>query len=104
MDGTVCASCPSRADCRHAIEPLPDRDHEQAYRLFTSCLTQVRTSFGGVVGLDYNAVWLVSGALGVEMDEWMLNALQSLERAYLDDMARRMDKDGGMDARNGSAG
>lgn len=49
--------------------------------------TQLRVSFGGAVGLDYNAVWLVAGAIGMEIDEWTLMMLQALEGDLLDEQA-----------------
>lgn len=91
MDGTSCGTCDCRGECRHAIERLPDADLEAAYGLFCACRTQLRTSFGGVVGLDYNAVWLVASTLGVTMDPWMLMAIQFLEDDLVSECAESVE-------------
>ena len=45
--------------------------------------TQLRVSFGGIVGVDYTAVHHVAEMLGVEMDTAMLHKMQALEAVLL---------------------
>jgi len=54
--------------------------------------TQLRVSFGGAVGLDYNAVWLVARTMGTEIDEWTLLMLRALEGDMLQAQAAEMSK------------
>ena len=54
--------------------------------------TQIRVSFGGAVGLDYGAVWLVAKVIGVEIDDWTLMMLQALEDDMLKEQAERLRK------------
>lgn len=51
-----------------------------AWRLWMRAIGQWRTTgLGGLLGLDYNALWLVAGALGLVMDEALLGRIQALE-------------------------
>ena len=53
-------------------------------RLMLACATQWRTGPCGVTGLDYNALFLVAGALGVNVDEKVLNGIRLLEGLSLE--------------------
>ena len=44
-----------------------------------------------MVGLDYNAVWLVASTLGVTMDPWMLMAIQFLEDDLVSECAENVE-------------
>jgi len=61
--------------------------------------TQLRVSFGCAYGLDYNAVWLVAAAIGVEIDEWTLLMLQSLEGDMQEEQAATQRRRGTAEAR-----
>ena len=87
-DGMVCDRCPERGECRHAAEALDD-DVEEVWGLWGMCRTQMRYSFGGVAGLDYNAVKVVADAIGYELDGWTLDRLRFLERDMLEEQAER---------------
>lgn len=52
--------------------------------------SQWRTGGFGFVGLDYNAVFLVAGALGLAVDEPMLRKIQLLEE---EELGRRNKRD-----------
>ena len=54
-----------------------------AWELALACQTQLRTSFGGLVGLDYNAVFHVADVLGIEVTPGTLRKLRALERELL---------------------
>lgn len=54
-----------------------------SFRLWQSCQTQLRTSFGGAIGLDYPAAFRVAGCIGVEVDEEVFEGLQAAESEQL---------------------
>ena len=82
--GERCETCADAGNCAHAPVRL-DSDLEEVWRLWRMSRTQLRVSFGGAIGLDYNAVWLVASAINVEMDEWVLKMLQALESDMLNE-------------------
>lgn len=49
--------------------------------------TQVRTSFGGVVGLDYTAVLAMAEVYGWEITPYDMDGLQALEYDMLEQQA-----------------
>ena len=57
-----------------------------AWYLWRHIQTQVRTSFGGVVGLDYCAVQQVAEVLGIDLDLAMLHKVQTLECVMLQEV------------------
>lgn len=90
---------------RHIIEGYMARREAEKYyeileenlpvlRLFLRLQTQWRTGgMGGFLGLDYNVLPIVAGALGLELTEEMLDGLQTMEYAALAELNRR-DGDG----------
>ena len=48
--------------------------------------TQLRTSFAGVVGIDYVAVRQVAEVLGIDLDLAMLHKVQTLEGVMLQEV------------------
>lgn len=70
----------------------------EAWKLWSHITTQWRVGFSGITGLDYNALYLVAGTLGITMTETMLGKIQAIERAELTESARRRKKDYGEDA------
>jgi hypothetical protein len=56
------------------------------------CQTQWRVGFAGATGLDYNAVFSVAGALGIEMDAAMLRGIGTLEAVTLEAWAKEREK------------
>ena len=53
------------------------------------CQTQWRSSGFGMIGLDYNAVFRVADALGIEMSEGLLNKMQAMEFDCLEEWAKK---------------
>jgi hypothetical protein len=64
-----------------------------AWDLFQAGNTQWRTSFGGVVGLDYCAFFHISETLGIEITEDTLKYLKMIERCYLELQSEMSDKE-----------
>ena len=54
--------------------------------------TQLRTSFVGVVGLDYTAMRQVAEVLGIALDLAMLHKIQALEGLLLKEENRSSGK------------
>lgn len=57
--------------------------------LFMRCMTQWRTGPGGLVGLDYGAVWQMAGILGQAVDAAMMEDILQLELQARDVLNRR---------------
>jgi len=55
-----------------------------ALRLFDAVMSQWRTSFGGIVGLDYPAAFQVAPVIGVEVDGEVFSYLRVLEAEQLE--------------------
>ena len=55
-------------------------------------LTQLRTSFGGVIGLDYGAVKIVADSLKITLDENTLKAIAVCEQELLTVITERTGK------------
>ena len=54
--------------------------------------TQLRTSFAGVVGLDYTALRQVAEVLGIALDLAMLHKMQTLEGVMLQEVSKKNGK------------
>lgn len=54
-----------------------------AYRLWQSCLSQLRVIGETPIGLDYNAVSLVAKLIDVDLDEYTFEGLQVAESEYV---------------------
>jgi hypothetical protein len=70
-----------------------DEDLEGVWELWSRCRTQMRFSFAGVAGLDYNAVKVVADATGAELDGWTLDMLRILENDLLKEQEERRERD-----------
>lgn len=64
----------------------------EAWALWRHIQTQVRTSFEGVVGIDYVAVRQVAEVLGVDLDLAMLHKVQTLEGVMLQEVSKKNGK------------
>lgn len=71
--------------CAHEPPALMD-ENQEAWYLWRHVQTQLRVSFGGIVGVDYTAVHHVAAMLGVEMDTAMLHKMQALETVLLEEV------------------
>ena len=58
-------------------------ENEDVVELFQYSDTQWRTSAAGLVGLDYQAVDLVAGWIGIKIDDETFRKLKLLEGYYL---------------------
>ena len=76
---------PPCAGCAHDPPVLMD-ENQEAWMLWRHVQKQVRTSFGGVVGLDYCAVQQVAEILGIDLDLAMLHKVQTLECVMLQEV------------------
>jgi len=70
-----CADCP-----RPGILP----GNQLVWQLFEAVDTQLITSFGGVIGLNYCAVDRVAQWLKIPMNELLHAKLKTIEHAYVD--------------------
>ena len=64
----------------------------EAWTLWRHIQTQVRTSFAGVVGVDYVAVRQVAEVLGLTLDLAMLHKIQALEGVLLQEVNKKRGK------------
>ena len=64
----------------------------EAWTLWRHIQTQVRTSFAGVIGVDYVAVRQVAEVLGIDLDLAMLHKVQTLEGVMLQEVSKRNGK------------
>ena len=51
--------------------------------LFIACHNQLRTTMGGVIGLDYTAVKIVADALNIDFNAQTLYGIKSAEEEFL---------------------
>lgn len=58
-------------------------ENQEAWYLWRHVQTQLRVSFGGIVGMDYTALRHVAGILGITLDTAMLHKIQVLESVLL---------------------
>lgn len=82
---------PPCAGCAHDPPVLMD-ENQEAWMLWRHVQTQLRTSFGGVVGLDYCAVRQVADVLGVIFDLATLHKIQALEGVLLQEVNAKNGK------------
>lgn len=73
---------PPCAGCAYDPPVLMD-ENQEAWMLWRHVQTQLRTSFAGVVGVDYVAVRQVAEVLGIALDLAMLHKVQTLEGVML---------------------
>lgn len=67
-------------------------ENREAWLLWRHTQTQLRTSFAGVVGLDYGALRQVAEVLGITLDLAMLHKIQVLEGLLLKEASRSSGK------------
>lgn len=56
--------------------------------MFFECFTQWRAGSGGVIGLDYPAVFQVAETLGIPLNRGILEKIRLMERWTLDAAAK----------------
>jgi hypothetical protein len=66
--------------------------NREAWYLWRHTQTQLRTSFAGVVGLDYTALRQVAEVLGIDLDLAMLHKVQTLEGVMLQEVSKKNGK------------
>ena len=66
--------------------------NREAWYLWRHTQTQLRTSFAGVVGLDYTALRQVAEVLGIDLDLAMLHKVQTLESVMLQEVSKKNGK------------
>ncbi len=74
-------------------ELLPE--NRTIWRLWSNVQTQWRTSFGGLVGLDYTAVYQVAEMFRLEWNPRLWNGLRLLEMHYLKLSQENLNDNGG---------
>ena len=67
-------------------------ENREAWYLWRHTQTQLRTSFAGVVGLDYTALRQVAEVLGIDLDLAMLHKVQTLEGVMLQEASKKNGK------------
>ena len=82
---------PPCAGCAHDPPVLMD-ENQEAWMLWRHVQTQLRTSFAGVVGVDYVAVRQVAEVLGIDLDLAMLHKVQTLEGVMLQEVSKKSGK------------
>jgi hypothetical protein len=75
--------CKREAALAEATARLSSTEARDALAVFDASGSQWRVGMGGATGLDYNAAWLVAGALGIEIDSTVLRFIQVLEQEFL---------------------
>lgn len=63
-----------------------------AYELWCAVSSQLRTDFGQVVGVDYNAVYQVAETLGIDITPAMLTKLRALEGVLREEVGKTHGK------------
>ncbi|MFC2336273.1 MAG: DUF1799 domain-containing protein [Selenomonas noxia] len=66
--------------------------NRETWMLWRHTQTQLRTSFVGVVGLDYTAMRQVAEVMGIALDLAMLHKIQALEGLLLKEANRSSGK------------
>nr|DAF12929.1 MAG TPA: protein of unknown function DUF1799 [Caudoviricetes sp.] len=82
---------PPCGGCAHERPALMDENNE-AWYLWRHVQTQMRTSFSGIVGLDYPAMMQVAAILGIDLDAAMLHKIQALEGVLLEEVNAKHGK------------
>ena len=67
-------------------------ENRETWYLWRHTQTQLRTSFAGVVGLDYTALRQVAEVLGIDLDLAMLHKVQTLEGVMLQEVSKKNGK------------
>lgn len=67
-------------------------ENREAWYLWRHTQTQLRTSFTGVVGLDYTALRQVAEVLEIDLDLAILHKVQTLEGVMLQEVSKKNGK------------
>jgi len=78
-----------------ALCPKLIQENKEAWQLWTATRTQWRTSFGGIVGLDYTALLNVAGIYAINVNPGMMRKIKALENYELERCAKEGKKNGG---------
>ncbi|WMW64392.1 DUF1799 domain-containing protein [Nitratidesulfovibrio liaohensis] len=98
----ACAACRRKFTERRQAAPCAECSHRPprlflqslpAWRLWMAVCTQWRTGFGGLVGLDYSAMYRVAETLNVQITPQVLEKIQLLELDTLTDRKKAGDDD-----------
>jgi hypothetical protein len=54
-------------------------ENGDVWELWCQCSTQLRTTLAGAVGIDYNAMFQVAGALGIEITPGIMKKVNAME-------------------------
>jgi hypothetical protein len=92
LEKRICTDCTYKDECIHADLPFTDKDLFQIWQIWCSTHTQLRTSFGGVVGLDYTAVLSIAKIFEWEITFYEMEGLQILELDMLKAQAEQIEK------------
>lgn len=78
--------CGEKEECRTCPDRAPElfRENAAAWRLWNAACTQWRTSFGGVVGIDYTAVSIIARAMDIRLTPCLMEKLKKLEMYELE--------------------
>lgn len=91
---SYCKSCGGSGEkclsCEYGKHPELMPGNLEAWSLWLAVQTQWRVSFGGLVGLDYPAMFQMAEFMGIEMSAGTLAKIKALEMATLN----RPDKAG----------
>ena len=82
------------SQCPHAEPKIPEEDAD-TWDLWTAIQTQWRVAFGGLVGLDYPAVFQVAAVMGIEIDDLILKKVQGLELHVIAESGKKEEEDNG---------
>ena len=63
-------------------------ENEEANLLWHYCRRQLRMSFSGPVGIDFNAVFSVAEVLGLDMSPALLTKLRILENVMIEEVEK----------------
>lgn len=80
--------------CANCEAKCPDLmySNELIWRIWILVNTQWRVTFGGITGLDYNALKVVADALDVPLTPGILQAIKALEMWTLDYQSKEQKK------------
>jgi len=92
-DSPPCDNCKWGEKAAPHLSPF----EREVFDIYLMISNQVRTSFGGVVGLDYNVLFSLFDILGIDMDDRLMyfNGIRVIESYYLkslDDKRRKMER------------
>ncbi len=78
---------PPCSECEQA-RPFLLPENVEVYRLWKFCNSQLLTSFGAVIGIDYNAMYKVAGTLCMEITPAILSKIRALEEVMVKEASK----------------